>query len=87
MVKKQSRMSIKDFLSDTLIIGMSAAILWHFSAIWRYGQYLAQEPNIVIRSTETAEFLAILVFGIYKFTYDIRRLQKLKRRGTKTNEV
>jgi len=80
MPKKTERMNIKEFLADALIIGMSASFLWHFSNIWRYGQYLGQEPNIAIRSAETAFFLAIFVFGIYKFVCDLRSLRKRKQR-------
>ena len=57
-------MSIKDVIVNGVLVGMSAALLWHFSNIWRYGQYLVGEPNIVIRSLETAGLLIILVFGV-----------------------
>lgn len=60
-------MDTKHLIADAIIIGMSAALLWYFSNIWRYGQYFAVEPNIVIRSLETVVLLAILVFGINKF--------------------
>jgi len=46
------------------IVGMSAALLWHFSNIWRYGQYLIGEPNILIRSMETALLLIIFAYGL-----------------------
>ena len=65
-------MSIKNSIAYGAIIGMSAALLWHFSAIWRYGQYLVGEPNILIRSLETALLLAFWVFGINKLIGDVR---------------
>lgn len=55
-----------------VIIGMSAALLWHFVNIWRYGQYLVGEPNITIRSLETALLLVILVFGVNQFVGSLR---------------
>jgi hypothetical protein len=55
-----------------VIIGMSAALLWHFVNIWRYGQYLVGEPNITIRSLETALLLVILVFGVNEFVGSLR---------------
>ena len=58
---------MKEVIADGALIGMSAALLWHFSNIWRYGQYLVGEPNIVVRSLETVMLLAILVFGVSKF--------------------
>ena len=64
---------MKEVISDLLVMGMSAALLWHFSNIWRYGQHLIQEPNIIILSLETAMFLLILAFGVYKFVGDFRR--------------
>ena len=65
-------MNVKGLVLDTLIIGLSAALLWHFSNIWRYGQYLVQEPNIAIRSLETAMLLIILAFGISKLISDLK---------------
>ena len=55
--------NVKEVIADAALIGMSAALLWHFSNIWRYGQHLVGEPNIAARSLETAGLLAILVFG------------------------
>lgn len=73
---KQSRVNIKDFIVDVVIISMSASFLWHFSNIWRYGQHLVGEPNIVIRSLETAWFLFIFAFGVGKCIRDIKRLRR-----------
>jgi len=69
-------MGIRDVIIDAAIIGMSAALLWHFSNIWRYGQCLIQEPNIAIRSLETAGIVAILALGINKFVSDLKRGKK-----------
>ena len=55
---------------------MSASFLWHFSNIWRYGQHLVGEPNIVIRSLEAAWFLGIFVFGVAKCVSDMKRLRR-----------
>jgi len=66
-------MNIKDVIRDAMIIGLSGALLWHFSNIWRYGQYLVGEPNIAIRSLETAGLLVIFVFGISKYISGVKR--------------
>ena len=66
-------MKMKYLVAYGVIIGMSSALLWHFSNIWRYGQHLVGEPNIVIRSLETAVLLAILVFGVSKFVGSLIR--------------
>jgi len=63
---------MRDLLADTLLIGLSTALLWHFSNIWRYGQYLVGESNLVIRSVETAGLLFILAFGISKYVSDLK---------------
>lgn len=76
-------MKIKELIADTLIIGMSAALLWHFSNIWRYDQYLVGEPNIVIRTLETAMLLIILAFGVSKFISDLRRVLERGKDGAK----
>ena len=69
---KSSRMSVRELITDAVIIGLSAALLWHFSNIWRYGQHLVGESNIVIRSLETAGLLVILAFGVSKFIRDLK---------------
>ena len=71
-----SGMNLKHVIADILIIGLSAALLWHFSNIWRYGEYLIGEPNILIRSVETAVLLSIFVFGITKFATDMKYGQR-----------
>jgi len=53
--------TMRHAISNGLIIGLSIALLWHFSNIWRYGQYVVGEPNIVIRILETVGLLAILI--------------------------
>ncbi len=72
-------MNGKDLITDVLIISLSAALLWHFSNIWRYGEYLVGESNIIIRSLETAGLVFILGFGVSKYINDLRR--GLKRKG------
>jgi len=67
------KMRLRDVIADGMIVGLSASLLWHFSNIWRGGQYLIGEPNVVIRSLETAGLLIILVFGISKYISDLRR--------------
>jgi len=60
-------------ISNALVVGMSAALLWHFSNIWRYGQHLIQEPNVIILSLETVVLLLILAFGVFRLVVDFRR--------------
>jgi len=64
--------NVKEVIADAALIGISAALLWHFSNIWRYGQHLVGEPNIAVRSLETVMHLAILVFGVSKFIGSLR---------------
>jgi len=65
-------MNVKDLVFDSVVVGLSAALLWHFSNIWRYGQYLIGEPNIAIRSLETAGLLLIFGYGITKLIIDLK---------------
>jgi hypothetical protein len=65
--------TMRHAIGNGLIIGMSAALLWHFSNIWRYGQYVIGEPNIVIRSLETAGLLTIFIFGISNLIMSMKR--------------
>lgn len=65
-------MKIKDLVFDSVVIGLSAALLWHFSNIWRYGQYMIGEPNIAIRSLETAGLVFILIIGVSRYISDLK---------------
>lgn len=81
------RVSIKNIARDALIIGLSGALLWHFSNIWRYGQHLIQEPNITILYLETAGLLVIFIFGISNCISGIKReARKGDRNETESNE-
>jgi len=53
-------------------MALSAALLWHFSNIWRYGQHLIEEPNVIIRGLETAGLLGIFIFGATKYISDLK---------------
>lgn len=67
---------MKNAIANGAIVGLSVGIIWHFSNIWRYGQHLIQEPNIVVLSLETAGLLLILIFGITKFISDLKRKER-----------
>ena len=77
-------LKMKAIIFDTTLIGLSAALLWHFSNVWRYGQYLIGEPNIVIRGLETAAILIIFAVGVTKYVKDItqQRNKRNKKRFT-----
>jgi len=65
-------MNMKTCIIDALVIGLSAALLWHFSNIWRYGQHLIQEPNTIVLTLETAGLFLILGFGVIKLIGDLK---------------
>lgn len=69
-------MNIRDLIGNAALIGMSAALLWHFSNIWRYGQHMVGEPNMAVRSLETAGLLAILIFGLSRYIGSLRRAKR-----------
>jgi len=71
-VKKDRVRVMRNAISNGIIMGMSIALLWHFSNIWRYGQYFIGEPNILVRSLETAGLMVILAFGVSKFVSDLK---------------
>ena len=60
-------MNLKDVIGNGVMTGLSGALLWHFSNIWRYGQHLIQEPNIIILCLETVGLLVIFIFGISNY--------------------
>ena len=68
----QGEVKVRNIIADGLIMALSAALIWHFSNIWRYGQYLAVEPNVIIRGLETAGLLGIFIFGATKYIRDLK---------------
>lgn len=68
----QGEVKVRNIIADGLIMALSAALIWHFSYIWRYGQYLAVEPNVIIRGLETAGLLGIFIFGATKYIRDLK---------------
>ncbi len=66
-------MKLKEQIANGALVGMSAVLLWHFANIWRYGQHLVGEPNLVIRTMETAVIFLIFVLGISRFVETLRR--------------
>jgi len=72
--------TIREIIIDALLIGMSSALLWHFSNIWRYEKHFIAEPNIWIRSIETVGLLIILIFGIGKYIIDLRSAVSSRRK-------
>jgi len=72
-MQKPSRVNVKSLAGNVMLIGLSASLLWHFSNIWRHGNHLIVEPNIVILSVETAGLLFILAFGVTKCIIDLKR--------------
>ncbi len=67
-----------EIVFDALLIGMSSAFLWHFSNIWRYEKLFITEPNIWIRSIETAGLIMVFILGIGKCVRDLRRMVSSK---------
>ncbi len=64
---------MRHVIGNGIIVGLSIALLWHFSNIWRYGSHLINEPNVLVLSLETVGVFLILIFGISKFISDIKR--------------
>jgi len=71
--------SKNDLAADVIVISMSVSFLWLLSNLWRYDKFLMGEPNILIRSLETAWFLLIFAFGIGKCISDVKRMREKRR--------
>jgi len=67
------RATIKEVITSGLVIALSAALLWHFSNIWREGQHLILEPNRVILSLETGGLVVIFGFGVAIFVAALKQ--------------
>ena len=71
--RRQWATSLRDVLSYLALIGCALAFLWHFANIWLYGVTQAAEPNLVIRSCETALFVVLLGLGIERMIAAVRK--------------
>ena len=52
-------------LSDVLLIGVCASLLWHLSNIVRYGEHLIQEPHQVVLWGEITFFTLVICWSVY----------------------
>ena len=64
---------MREALAYSLIVGMSAAFLWHFSNIARFGGQFIQEPSLVILAFEIVMLCSIFVFGVVSLIKLCRR--------------
>jgi len=64
---------VRRVIASGLVIGLSSALLWHFSNIWRYGKHFIQEPNTPIFITETAFLVVIWAFGFYSLIKEAKQ--------------
>ena len=64
---------LRDVLSYLALTGCALAFLWHFANIWLYGVTQAAEPNMVIRSCETALLFVLLGLGIERMISATRK--------------
>jgi len=55
---------MRDWLTNAIVIGLSAVLLSHFCMIAIHGSFLIREPNIIILSSEITGLLAILSFAV-----------------------
>ncbi len=68
------------WVSGVLVSALSAALLWHFLNIWRYGEHLIREPNRLVLALETVGLLLVLGFGVALLTMVLRRLLAARKR-------
>jgi phosphoglycerol transferase MdoB-like AlkP superfamily enzyme len=47
----------------SLVIALSAALIFHVICIWIFGDFHIREPNLAILLVETIGLVAIFVFG------------------------
>lgn len=62
------------YLLAVFVVGLSAALLWVFSNIWRIGSYQIHEPNKVILISETVLLAGALAYGVVNFVLLCRTL-------------
>ena len=53
------------FMTSTLTIALSTALLWHFSNIVRFGSHLIQEPQPITLWAEIGLLMGCLSMGVF----------------------
>ncbi len=64
---------LNGYLLPALVVGLSAALLWVFSNIWRVGSHHINEPNTLILILETVLLGVALVYGVVNFVILCRK--------------
>lgn len=64
---------MRNWITNLIMFGMAAALLWQFYHIAVYGSFVGAEPNTLILALEIALFLGIIIFAIINLTMVIRR--------------
>ncbi len=64
---------LNGYLLAVFVVGLSAALLWVFSNIWRVGSHHINEPNTPILVLETVLLGAALVYGVVNFVLLCRK--------------
>ena len=55
----------KNIVSNLLLVGVSAALLWFLSNIARFGSHYIQEPDSLILLFEIIFFMSVMAWGLY----------------------
>ena len=79
------KMNMEGAFKGGLIMALSAALLWHFLNIWRYGEHLIREPNQVTLVLETVLLGVIHSLGVYWFVKGLSRDNKVAHNKKNTN--
>ncbi len=64
---------LNGYLLTAFVVGLSAALLWVFSNVWRVGSHHVNEPNTLILILETLLLGAALVYGLASFVILCRK--------------
>ncbi len=64
---------LNGYLPATFVVGLTAAMLWAFSNIWRMGSYRIHEPNTPILIFETVLLGGALVYSVVSFVLLCRK--------------
>ena len=61
-------------LTNIILIGMALVLLTHLSLIVWYGEFLIQEQNPILLTSEIVMLVAILGFGVWRLIKIIRKI-------------
>ena len=66
-------MKFRVYVLSLLAFAMASFLLFHFAAVWAYGDFFIYESNRLVLTLETTLMVAILGFSVFCIVEQVRK--------------